>query len=96
MANAFPTNKASVFAFCFAASLSRGAMGWTGPLLCPTSMSGDVTNGWNVYDAAHEYARLKLDCDGFRICNVNADYSVCASYPNTFVVPTVSGSDQLR
>ena len=45
-------------------------------------------NGWDVYHPSVEYDRLGLTWgNGWRITNVNRDYSYCATYPSSFIVP---------
>ena len=45
-------------------------------------------NGWDLYSPLNEYQRLGLSSiNGWRITNVNKDYSFCDTYPSCFVVP---------
>jgi hypothetical protein len=44
-------------------------------------------DGWRFYNPQVEYTRMGLPNDNFQISNINADYSVCPSYPNVLVIP---------
>lgn len=45
-------------------------------------------NGWNIFDPTRDYERVGLtEQNGFRLCSLNIDYSLCPSYPALFVVP---------
>ncbi len=48
--------------------------------------------GWDLYDHAVEYKRIFGDLLGtrksaYRLCTINAQYDLCATYPFLFVVP---------
>lgn len=48
--------------------------------------------GWDVYDHAAEYKRvfghlLGTRQSAYRLCTLNAQYELCATYPYLFVVP---------
>lgn len=60
-------------------------------------------DGWTVFDARTEYARLGFDTadaakpsGGWRISEANARYTLCDSYPRLLVVPSSVGDDVLR
>ena len=48
-------------------------------------------NGWEIYDARKEYARMgvgeKMADKGWRITNMNTDYSFSPTYPSMLAVP---------
>ncbi|KAJ1916189.1 phosphatidylinositol-3-phosphatase ymr1 [Tieghemiomyces parasiticus] len=48
-----------------------------------------VSSGWEVYDAAREFARLGVGQPGhlWRLTTLNADYGLCATYPHVLAVP---------
>ncbi|CAN7989167.1 unnamed protein product, partial [Ixodes hexagonus] len=46
-----------------------------------------MEDGWSAFTIEHDFARIKLLSDEWRISTVNKDYSVCASYPDRVIVP---------
>ena len=60
--------------------------------MLPSSTPVDVQAGWDVYDAKSEYARLGIlgyskERFGWRLTNLNQNYSLSKTYPNLIVVP---------
>lgn len=53
-------------------------------------------NGWEVYSPMKEYDRLGLtSVNGWRVTNVNREFSICPSYPSSFIVPEAIDDDTL-
>ena len=52
-------------------------------IACPAA-----DNGWSLFDMTQELQRMGLPCAAWRISNLNADYSVCPTYPAVVAVPT--------
>ncbi|KAK2590262.1 phosphatidylinositol-3-phosphatase ymr1 [Conoideocrella luteorostrata] len=57
-------------------------------------------NGWELYDPKAEFRRQgiseKLPDRGWRITNINKDYSFCDSYPAFLAVPSVISDNVLK
>lgn len=60
-------------------------------------------NGWHIYNPAQEYARMGIDTDvapnpesPWRLSQVNADYSLCATYPFKLALPRRMSDAELR
>uniref|UniRef100_A0A6B2KZQ4 Myotubularin phosphatase domain-containing protein n=1 Tax=Arcella intermedia TaxID=1963864 RepID=A0A6B2KZQ4_9EUKA len=54
-----------------------------------------VDEGWNVYKAHLEYARLGLPNGFWVTSDVNEEYSLCDTYPNVLAVPKILDDAQL-
>lgn len=59
-----------------------------------------AVNGWQVYDPRAEFRRQgiseKLPDKGWRITNINKDYSFCDTYPAVLVVPSKISDNVLK
>lgn len=59
-----------------------------------------AVNGWNIYDPKAEFRRqgisAKLSDKGWRITNINHDYSFCDTYPAVLCVPTSISDNVLK
>ncbi|KAH8169564.1 myotubularin-like phosphatase domain-containing protein [Sarocladium implicatum] len=57
-------------------------------------------NGWHLYDPKAEFRRQgisqKLSDKGWRLTNINADYSFCDTYPAVLCVPTSISDNVLK
>lgn len=57
-------------------------------------------NGWEFYDAKEEFKRQgiseKLSDKGWRVTNINQDYSFCDTYPAFLVVPSKISDNVLK
>ncbi|XP_022689701.1 myotubularin-related protein 2-like isoform X2 [Varroa jacobsoni] len=53
-------------------------------------------NGWAVYDAEAELKRQGLPTETWRICNKNAGYRLCDTYPEIFGVPALADDPMLE
>jgi len=54
------------------------------------------SDGWKIYNAEEEYARLGLPSYQWRISKANAKYELCDTYPAVLVVPNSITDQQLR
>ena len=63
--------------------------------LGPSYSFRSVDEGWDVYDAYAEYARMGVPSRHWRITSINASYSFCASYPSVLVVPKQTSDSDL-
>lgn len=65
----------------------------------PPKMEREM-NGWNIYDPRAEFRRQgiseKLPDKGWRITNINQDYSFCDTYPAVLVVPSKISDNVLK
>ncbi|EHK21259.1 uncharacterized protein TRIVIDRAFT_170862 [Trichoderma virens Gv29-8] len=65
----------------------------------PPKMEKEI-NGWSLYDAKAEFRRQgiseKLPDKGWRITNINQDYSFCDTYPAVLVVPSKISDNVLK
>lgn len=65
----------------------------------PPKMEREV-DGWNIYDPKAEFRRQgiseKLPDRGWRITNINHDYSLCDTYPAVLVVPSKISDNVLK
>uniref|UniRef100_A0A8C9U4G1 Myotubularin n=1 Tax=Scleropages formosus TaxID=113540 RepID=A0A8C9U4G1_SCLFO len=66
------------------------------PLFAFLSQEKFADNGWNVYDAKHEFARQGLPNDKWRITHLNQNYELCDTYPTVLVVPKKATDEDLR
>lgn len=71
-------------------------------LVAPTGtadgMAGSILardNGWRVYSAEEEYARLKMDVAQWRLSSANSDFALCSSYPPDLIVPVMVSDSML-
>jgi hypothetical protein len=59
-----------------------------------------AVNGWEIYDPKAEFRRQgisqKLSDKGWRLTNINADYSFCDTYPAVLCVPTSISDNVLK
>ena len=102
---AFPGKMTNLFAFSYSPA-------WSFPTKSPsphlnTLLRSDLNigiNGWNLFSFDHEFERIgvfdrlsrsKKD-PAWRWTDVNADYSLCKSYPERFVVPHAISDQQLQ
>ena len=46
-----------------------------------------VGGGWDVYDFMTECHRLGLPSTKWDVCNLNSQFQMCATYPDSFLVP---------
>jgi hypothetical protein len=46
------------------------------------------TNGWKLYDAEQEYARLGLDRDNWRLTTINDGHKFADTYPEKYAACT--------
>lgn len=53
-------------------------------------------NGWDIYDAQKEVARLGLPTDCWRITELNKDYRLCDTYPSVLAVPNVIEDEEVQ
>ena len=63
--------------------------------LGPSYSFRSVDEGWDVYDAYAEYARMGVPSRHWRITSINASYTFCSSYPSVLVVPKQSTDSDL-
>ena len=63
--------------------------------LAPSYSFRSVDEGWDVYDAYAEYARMGVPSRHWRITSINASYSFCSSYPSVLVVPKQTSDSDL-
>lgn len=54
------------------------------------------TDGWKIYSAEEEYARLGLPSYQWRLTTANEKYTLCDTYPAVLVVPQSVSDQQLR
>eukprot|EP00727_Mastigamoeba_balamuthi_P009739 m51a1_g5388 putative myotubularin isoform x2 (3422) ;mRNA; f:19358-31913 len=78
---AFPGTVTKCFAFCYK---PKGAV--------PAS----DRDGWGVYDARAELARIGVPDSSWRISEANSQYQVCESYPMLLAVPAGFSDDDIR
>lgn len=59
-----------------------------------------AVNGWEIYDPKTEFRRQgiseKLSDKGWRLTNINADYSFCDTYPAVLCVPSSISDNVLK
>lgn len=71
----------------------RASAAATAALISSGTQSSPELDGWKVYDPVAEFARMGVGAGGdamsprWRISNVNADYSLCGTYPSLVAVP---------
>jgi len=53
-------------------------------------------DGWKVYQPADEFARQGVKPDVWRAADINADYSLCETYPQQFFIPASISNDTLK
>jgi len=54
-------------------------------------------NGWELYDALYDYRRCSLARDPlYRICTLNADWKLCATYPRLFMTAAAMKDDEVK
>lgn len=76
-----PATLESIFAFSY---FSNGGMSRTAS-----------SQGWRVYNPNKELERLKLPTDKFRISSVNANFTLCPTYPTALAVPKALQDEDL-
>jgi len=51
---------------------------------------------WYIHDTIEEYTRLELKQNEWMICAQNKDYTLCDSYPRTFIIPSQISTQDLQ
>jgi myotubularin-related protein 1/2 len=54
------------------------------------------TNGWKLYDAEQEYARLGLDRDNWRLTTINDGHKFADTYPEKISIPASITDDKMK
>ncbi|XP_037078968.1 myotubularin-related protein 9-like isoform X2 [Pollicipes pollicipes] len=57
--------------------------------------SPSVEDGWSEFSTEHEFSKLIMSSEDWRISHVNDDFKVCESYPRRVVVPSSVTDDEL-
>ena len=59
-------------------------IGW----ICFSYLERFPVDGWTLFEPRTEYGRMGLPNERWRLSSVNADYTLCPTYPGTLVVPS--------
>lgn len=54
-----------------------------------------IEDGWYTFDIQREYRKLLMHLDDWRISNVNKNYSLCPTYPESVIVPKSISDESL-
>lgn len=55
-----------------------------------------VENGWNAFKIENEFANLTRFSDEWRLSNVNKNFEICSTYPETVIVPKSITDDCIK
>ncbi len=64
---------------------------------CYSLGESSPVDGWNLYNAERDYTRLGLlGTKDYRLVTINKDFSLCPSYPPTFITPSSMTDEEIK
>jgi hypothetical protein len=64
------------------------------------SLSGEIENGWNIFNPNIEFSRQNLDFQDSNIklkeSNLNKNYGLCSTYPDYLIFPSTLTDNEIK